>query len=305
MKDSFAAIPVFVAVLESGSFSAAASQLGVTKSSVSKRIATLEDSIGARLFTRTTRKLALTEAGERFADYARNSLALAEEGFAALSHFQGSPKGTLKINAPMTFSRLHIAPYIQPFLEHYPDLNVSLNMDDNIVSMTEGGYDLGIRIGELEDSSLIARKLVDCKSVVCASPSYLASHGTPCNLEELSQHNCIYYSLFQGGVEWTFYKNGKKVKVMPKGNFVVNNSDAIAEALVQGLGICQMPTFIVAKYLASGELVTLLDDFQLPSHAIYAVYPDRKHLPEKVNVFIQFMQEVLGSGFGYWDDRSR
>ena len=302
IKESFSAIPVFVAVVECDSFSSAASRLGMTKSAVSKRISVLEDSLGVRLFNRTTRKLTLTEAGEQLSDYARSSFTLAQDGFAAISKFQGKPKGTLKINAPMTFSRLHLVPYIKEFLELYPELEVVLSMDDKVMDMTEGAFDVGIRIGELKDSSLVAKKLVDCKSVVCAAPEYVEQFGRPSNPEELVNHNCIYYSLFKAGVEWTFFKNGKKTKVQPRGNFIVNNSDAIAEILLQGLGICQMPTFIVSKHLSSGALVTLLEGYSLPNHAIYAVYPERKHLPEKVSVFINFMKEKLGDNSGYWDD---
>lgn len=301
MKDNFSAIPVFVAVVENGSFSSAAEKLGMTKSAVSKRIAVLEDNLGVRLFNRTTRSLALTEAGERFSDYARNAVEIANEGFAALHHLQGTPKGTLKINAPMTFTRLHIVPHIKEFLDTYPGVQVILSMDDRVLSLVEGGYDVGIRIGELEDSSLIAKKLVDCKSVLCASPEYLDKNGTPLIPADLSQHNSINYSLFQGGAEWTFYKSGKKIKVEPKGNFIVNNSDAIAEVLLNGLGICQMPTFIVAEHLKSKRLLTLMDEYALPKHAIYAVYPERKHLPEKVRVFIEFISDKLGNEAGYWD----
>lgn len=301
MKGDFSAIPVFVAVVERGSFSSAAEKLGMTKSAVSKRISVLEDNLGVRLFNRTTRSVVLTEAGERFSDYARNVVAIANEGFSALNNLQGIPKGTLKINAPMTFTRLHIVPYIKEFLDSYPDVKVILSMDDRIVSLVDGGYDVGIRIGELENSSLIAKRIAECKSVLCASPEYLETHGTPSKPEDLSHHNCINYSLFQGGVEWTFYKDSKNLKVEPKGNFIVNNSDAISEVLLNGLGICQMPTFIVAEHLKSQRLVTFMDEYALPKHAIYAVYPERKHLPEKVRVFIEFISQKLGGGAGYWD----
>lgn len=301
MKTDFSAIPVVVAVVECGSFSSAALKLSMTKSAVSKRISVLEDNLGVRLFSRTTRRLTLTEAGERFSDYARHSLLLAQEGFNELSHFQGAPRGTLKINAPMTFSRLHLVPHLKEFLQLYPDISVTLSMDDSVVSMVEGGFDVGIRIGALKDSSLVASKLVECKSVVCAAPEYITKHGKPDTPQALASHNCLYYSLFQAGVEWTFYQDNKKIKVSPKGNVTVNNSDAIAELLLQGIGICQMPTFIVAPYLANGQLERLLEDYSLPEHAIYAVYPERRHLPEKVKVFIQFIKQKLGGGSGYWD----
>lgn len=291
MREIFSAIPIFVAVVESGSFSAAAERLRMTKSAVSKRISSLEDNLGTRLFHRSTRKLTLTEAGEQFSDYARNSLFIAQQGINATTLHQGKPKGTLKINAPMTFSRLHLVPLLKDFLDLYPDIKVILNMDDKIVDMIEGGYDVGIRIGELKDSSLIAKKLAKCDSVVCASPEYLTEYGIPKTPSDLKEHNCIYYSLFQAGVEWTFFRDNEKSKVEPKGNFVVNNSDAIGEMLLQGLGICQMPTFIVRKYLDSGQLIEVLDDYNLPQHNIYAVYPERRHVPEKVRVFLEFIDK--------------
>jgi len=301
MKDIYSTLPIFVAVIENKSFSAAADALGMTKSAVSKRIAVLESNIGVRLFTRTTRSLTLTEAGEKLADYAQSSLNLAKEGFAAVTHLQNRPKGTLKINAPMSFSRLHLIPFMKAFLDQYPDIKINLSMNDAVTSLTEGGFDIGIRIGELQDSSLIARKIVACKSVICASPEYLKHNKAPQVPEDLEKHNCLYYSLFQAGTEWTFYKEKNTTKVHPKGNFTVNNSEAISDLLLQGLGIAQMPTFIVANALKSGELIPLLENYQLPNHAIYAVYPERKHLPEKVNVFIQFLQNRLGTGSGYWD----
>jgi DNA-binding transcriptional LysR family regulator len=295
MRDIFSAIPIFVAVVESGSFSAAAERLSMTKSAVSKRVSSLEDNLGTRLFHRSTRKLTLTEAGEQFSDYARNSLFIAQQGINATTLHQGKPKGTLKINAPMTFSRLHLVPLLKEFLDLYPDIKVILNMDDKIVDMIEGGYDVGIRIGELKDSSLIAKKLAKCDSVVCASPEYLTEYGIPKTPSDLKDHNCIYYSLFQAGVEWTFFRDNEKSKVEPKGNFVVNNSDAIGEMLLQGLGICQMPTFIVRKYLDSGQLIEVLDEYNLPQHNIYAVYPERRHVPEKVRVFLDFVENRLSS----------
>lgn len=299
MKDVFSAIPIFVAVVESGSFSLASERLGMTKSAVSKRISSLEDNLGTRLFHRSTRKLTLTESGEEFSDYARNSVYIAQQGITAATINQGSPKGTLKINAPMTFSRLHLAPHLKEFLDLYPDIRVILSMDDKVVDMIEGAYDVGIRIGELKDSSLIARKLAKCNSVVCAAPEYLRRNGTPNTPHDLKDHNCIYYSLFQAGVEWTFLKADKKLKVEPTGNFIVNNSDVICEMLLQGLGICQMPTFIVQRYLNTGQLVKVLTNYDLPDHSIFAVYPERRHMPKKVKVFIDFIEEKLHSV--YWE----
>lgn len=299
MKEIFSAIPVFVAVVESGSFTLASEHLGMTKSAVSKRISSLEDSLGTRLFHRSTRKLTLTESGEQFSDYARNSVFIAQQGIALATQNQDRPKGTLKINAPMTFSRLHLAPHLKEFLELYPDIKVILSMDDKVVDMVEGAFDVGIRIGELKDSSLIARKLAKCNSIVCAAPEYLKKAGIPNTPSDLKNHNCIYYSLFQAGVEWTFLQEDKQLKVEPTGNFIVNNSDVICDMLLQGLGICQMPTFIVQKHLNSGHLVEVLADYNLPEHNIYAVYPERRHTPVKVKVFINFLEKKLSSL--YWE----
>ena len=301
MESGYAALPAFVAVVEHGNFSAAAQKLNITKSAVSKRIVGLEDTLGVKLFTRTTRTMQLTEAGERLADYARNAIDLASEGFAAISDLQESPKGTLKISAPMTFSRLHLVPFLSEFFTRFPEIDVTLNMNDDLISLAEGGFDIGIRIGKLQDSSLIAKRMVDCPSVLCASPRYLEKIGVPEDPQALETHNCLYYSLFQAGVEWTFTKHRQTYKVRPRGNFVVNNSDAIAQALLDGIGIAQMPTFIVAPYLQSGELVPILNSYALPKHAVYAMYPERKHLPQKVRVFIEFLTEKWGENTAYWD----
>lgn len=300
IKRDYSAIPVFVAVVENGSFSAAAQSLAMTKSAVSKRIANLESSLGVRLFHRTTRTLRLTEAGERFSDYARHSIGLAEEGFAELSHYQTRPQGTLRVNAPMAFSQRHIVPTIPKFLERYPEINVVLNLNDQLIEMVEGAFDISIRIGALQDSSLIARKLCDCHSVLCASPTYLEQNGVPTTPHDLVDHNCLYYSLFQAGTEWSFSKDNQHYRVTPKGNFVVNNSEAIEEVLKQGGGIAQMPLFLVSSALEKGELVPILSDYALPVHAIYAVYPQRKHLPEKVRVFIEHLQNDISSHAQSW-----
>jgi DNA-binding transcriptional LysR family regulator len=302
----FSAIPVFVAVVECGSFSQAGEKLGTSKSAVSKRINQLESQLGVRLMHRTTRRLSLTEAGERYYDYARNALMIASEGEDAITQLQGKPQGTLRINAPMAFGRLHIAPLIPAFLSEYPDIKINMAMDDKVVDMVEGSFDIAIRIGELPDSSLIARRLAPCHSVLCASPEYVAKFGEPKTPTDLINHNCLFYSYFQAGVEWTFEGGVESevegaIKVQPQGNYQVNNSEALHEALLAGLGICQMPTFIVGSALASGKLVPLLSEYALPQHSIYAVFSQRKHLPAKVRVFLDFITARFGGEEPYWD----
>lgn len=301
MTDNFAAIPLFVAVVECGSFSAAGQRLGITKSAVSKRIAQLEGSLGVQLLHRTTRSLSLTEAGEQYFGYARNACAVAQEGEDAITRLQGQPQGILRLSVPMVFGRLHIAPLIPVFLAACPEVEINMMMDDKLVDLVEGGYDLAIRIGRLADSSLIARRIAPCYSVLCAAPAYLARSGMPKDLAQLAQHNCLFYSYYRAGSEWQFQGPEGAVRFQPRGNYQVNNSEALREALIAGLGICQMPTFIVGEDLAQGRLVELLPDYRLPEHAIYAVYPERKHVPAKVTAFVDFLLAQLGGERPYWD----
>ncbi|QUJ70116.1 LysR family transcriptional regulator (plasmid) [Photobacterium sp. GJ3] len=299
--DTFSAIPVFVCVVEQGSFSAAAQHQGITKSAVSKRIAQLELSLGTRLLHRTTRSLRLTEAGEQYYACAQAAVMKAQEGEDRLAQQQKQPSGQLKVTVPMTFGRLHVAPLIPEFLKAYPEIRLDLSMEDAMVDMVEGGFDLAIRIGHIPESSLIARKIAPCRSVLCASPEYIAQHGMPQSPADLRHHNCLYYSFFRGGAEWRFDGPTGIESVQPQGNYRVNNSEALREALLHGTGICQMPTFIVGPDLAAGKLVPVMTDYALPVHAIYAMFPERKHLPAKVRVLIDFLLLHLGTDHPAWD----
>ncbi|MGI2101702.1 LysR family transcriptional regulator [Shewanella oncorhynchi] len=293
--EHFSALPIFVTVVECGSFSLASQKLGLNKSAVSKRITLLEQSLGIQLLHRTTRSLSLTEAGARYFDYVRPAVKLAEEGLDAISELQQAPQGNLRIAVPMVFGRLHIAPLIPEFLRRYPKIQLQMQMDDKTTDLIAGGFDLAIRIGELPDSSLIARKIAPCLSVICASPEYIARHSAPQTPQQLSQHNCLFYSYFRDGVEWTFLSTQGPTRIQPNGNYQVNNSDAIHQATLDGLGIANLPRFMVDADLQAGRLQALLADHPLPEHGIYAVYPQRKHLPTKVNVLIEFLMEKLAS----------
>jgi len=299
--ETFSSIPVFVAVVENGSFSRAALRLGTSKSAVSKRIRELENRLGVQLLHRTTRQLSLTEAGERYFEYAVKAVVAAGEGVDSVTQLQGNPKGELKINTPMSFGRLHIAPLVADFLAKYPDIRLNMVMEDKIVDLVEGGYDLAIRGGNLQDSSLIARRLAPCRSVICASPGYLEKHGEPGRPEDLLNFNCINFSYFSGGSDWTFYSDSGPVKVKVGGNYQVNNSEALQQAALAGLGIAKIPTFVVGEDIAAGRLLPLLKDYQLPMQTFYAVFPQRRHLPAKVRVFLDFIIERLGGDRPYWD----
>ena len=298
--EHFAAMPIFVAVVEAGSFSAAAARLGLTKSAVSKRVQQLEAGLNVRLLQRTTRSLSLTEAGERYYDRARAALALAGEAEEAAVGLQGRPQGLLRVAAPMAFGRLHLSPLVAEFLRRYPDIQLDLAMDDRMVDLVEGGYDLAVRIGNLPDSRMVARRLAPCRVVVCASPAYLAANGAPAHPAELAGHNCIHYSYYRGGASWVFRGPDGEIRVPPRGNYQVNNSEARRDALLAGLGICEMPTFIVGADLAAGRLVEVLSAYPLPAHAVHAVFP-RRGLPAKARAFIDFLDEKLGGDTPPWD----
>ncbi|WP_299003272.1 LysR family transcriptional regulator [uncultured Shewanella sp.] len=291
--NTFTAIPIFVTVVEMGSFSKAAERLGSSKSAVSKRITQLEASLGIRLLHRTTRRLSLTQAGQTYYEGVSQSLALANDARDAVTQQQTQPKGHLRINAPMAFGRLHLAPLIPQFLKVHPLISIEMIMDDKVLDMVKYQFDVAIRIGKLLDSSLIAKKLAPCHSVLCASPQYLKQHGIPDTPKVLSQHNCLFYSYFQAGSEWQFKGKKGTISIQPKGNYQVNNSEALYSALLAGLGICQMPLFIVNEAIKTKQLVPLLTDYALPEHGIYAVYSTRQHIPSKVSTFINFMQQHL------------
>jgi len=301
--ESFNAIPIFVAVAETGGFSAAARELGLSKSAVSKRITQLEDQLGARLIHRTTRKLSLTEAGERFYEYAVTAVRAAQNAEDAVSELQGEPRGLLKIVVPMTFGLLHIAPLIPEFLKRYPHTRIELVMDDKPVNLVEQGFDLAIRAGDLPDSNLIARKLAPVHSVVCASEEYLANSSvfTP---EALSQANCILYSYSPNADIWEFAKTQSSdvIRVKVSGNYRVNSSEALKEALLKGLGIGRLPSFVAGEYIRQGALIQLFNEYRMPSKNIYALYPERNYMPAKVRAFLDFAIEYLGKDSPYWDE---
>ncbi|MBK4715615.1 MULTISPECIES: LysR family transcriptional regulator [Tenebrionibacter/Tenebrionicola group] len=297
--DNFATIPFFIAVVETGSFSAAAKKLSITKSAVSKRISQFEDDLGIRLLNRTTRKLSLTEAGVKYYEYVRAASQLAKEGEDAISRMQDRAQGLLRISVPMVFGRLHIAPLMPKFLQENPQIEVHMSMDDRMVDLVGEGFDMGIRIGQLSDSSLIARPLSPCSSVLCASPDYLRQHGEPKTLEDLQHHNCLFYSYFRGGAAWSFTGPGGLERFIPRGNYQVNNSEVLYEALLAGMGICQMPKFIIGPALADGRLVPLLPDYHLPLHNVYAVYPQRRFMPEKMRLLLEFFAQQFNETSAY------
>lgn len=299
MNVDYALLPVFIAIVEQGSLTKAAESLHMTKSAVSKKLIALEAQTGIRLIARSTRHLQLTEAGELYYFYLKKAHQAINEGNETLSRYSGAVDGTLKISAPMVFGHLHLTALLPEFLKRWPQLHAEIVFDDKLVDLVGDGFDMAVRIGELQDSSLISRTLSPCHSVLCASPKWLEEYGNPNNLDELAEHNCLLYSYFQAGQTWSFTYQGKKVRFTPTGSFRANSSLALHQAALQGLGICQLPQFIVAQDILAGRLVTVLQEYHLPLHHIYAVYPNREFLPKKVATFLDFLQEKLGSSGDY------
>jgi DNA-binding transcriptional LysR family regulator len=299
--NEFGAIPVFVAVVENDGFSAASRALGISKSAVSKRINQLENHLGVRLLHRTTRKLSLTEAGERYFEHAAQALTAAGQAEDAVTELQGEPQGKLKISSPMSFGRLHVAPLITIFMKRYPKILIDLVMDDRNIDLVAEGFDLAIRSGDMPASTLIARKLAPLRQVLCASPDYIDRYGMPVTPSELGERNCILFSYSGDANEWTLNKDGKSDSVLVSGSYRVNNSEAILVALREGIGIGRIPTFIAGPDLREGNLVRILESYHIPDHIFYAVFPERQYLPAKVRAFLDFAVDYFGGDQPYWD----
>lgn len=294
--DSLTDIAVFVRVVECASFTKAADQLELSRAVVSKYITRLEERLGARLLNRTTRRLSLTEAGAELFEASRGALERIDEAEQAVARLQREPKGRLKVNAPMSFGILHLAPALPEFLKRYPGIHVDLKMDDRIVDFVEEGFDVGIRIAALQDSSLIAKKLAPCRQVLCASAAYLDEFGEPQTPDDLVTHNCILYHYASSANIWRFIApSGREIRVAVTGNLRANNGIAECEAAIQGVGLLYSPTFYVGEYLRTGRLKRLLADYALPELGIHAVYPQRSYVAPKVRAFIDFLSKRFGA----------
>ncbi len=294
-------IAVFVKVVDSGSFTAAAEQLKMSKSVVSKYVTRLENRLGARLLNRTTRRLSLTEVGHIFYARSQRGLQELEEANAEVFRLQSAPRGTLRLNTPMSFGILHIAPALSDFLSRYPELSVDMNMDDRKVDLVEEGFDLAIRISDLPDSSLVARRLGPCRHIVCAAPEYLQRHGVPRTPKDLRKHNTITYKYQASPNQWHFLTaEGGHISVPVSGSIQMNNSLALRETLLRGVGITLTPTFVVGADITAGRLQPVLSNYHTHVLSIYIVYPQRRHLSPKVRAFIDFMAARI-SDSPYWE----
>lgn len=297
--DKLQAMQLFVRVVDSGSYTAAADQMEISRALASKLVQGLEDQLGVRLLHRTTRKLSLTEAGENY--YQRISEILAELNLAeaAAAEMQAEPRGRLRVAAPMSFAIHHLGAAVAEFNRRYPRIELDLNLNDRQVDLVEEGFDLAIRIARLADSSLIARRITPCRLVLVASPEYLARNAPITEPEQIATHNFINYTLLPR-FELFLVRDHERRTVPVDGNFRVNNGDVIAEACAAGLGISMAPTFLAWKLLREGRLVRVLPEWSIPDIGINAVYPAGRAVPAKTRSLIDFLVERFGPE-PYWD----
>jgi len=299
--DRMTAMVVFTQVIEAGTFSGAARRLGLSKSAVSKHVAQLEDRLDAQLLHRTTRRLSLTEVGRAFYERCAQIVREVEEAELEVGRSHAAPQGLLKVNAPMSFGQLHLAPAIALFLERHPKVRVELALDDRAVDTVGGGFDVTIRVAPtLADSTLIARRLAPNRVVVCGSPGYLARHGVPRRPVDLADHECLLYTYLSSRDAWHFVGPEGDEWVTVSGSLGANNGDVLREAALAGRGLVQIPSFIVGPDLARKSLAAVLVPYEDRSTAIWALYSPTRHLSAKVRTFVDFLAGRFGPEPG-WD----
>lgn len=299
--DRMAEIQTFVQVAEAGGIGAAAERLGVAKSAVSRRLKDLEERLGVRLVNRTTRQLSLTDTGKSYYERAAQILTDLEDADQTAAAVHGALSGRLKIAGPQSFGVLHLLPAVSSFLVDHPDLWIDLDVSDRRVDLVNEGFDLAVRIGQLEDSSLIARRLAPVRNIVCASPSYLERYGTPTRPEDLMSHTYLRYSNVPERRIFSWIDDqGRERVVNPKARLVANNGEMLMAAAEGGLGIISQPTFLIYKAVEAGRLVPILTNIEWWQLGAYALYPPGRHLSAKVRAFVDHLATCFGDP-PYWD----
>jgi DNA-binding transcriptional LysR family regulator len=293
--DKFLEMKVFASVVEAGSFTGATRSLDMSKAAVSRHVAELEARLGVRLLHRTTRKLSATTEGEIFYARCRELLANLDEAEAEITTRSGEASGLLKVNVPVSFGLMHLAPLWPAFLARHPRLELDITLSDRVVDLVEDGFDLAVRIGQLPSSSLISRKLAVTRMVLCASPAYLARRGEPAAPDDLPRHDVISYSLFASGETWTFTGPDGPVAVKVAPRVRTNSGDTCRAAALQHQGVILQPTFIVGADLAQGLLREVMPAHRAGELGVYAVYPSRKFVSPKVRLLIDFLVEAFAA----------
>ncbi|OWY39135.1 LysR family transcriptional regulator [Xenophilus sp. AP218F] len=294
--DRFSEIRAFVCVAEQGSFAAAAERLQLSRAMVTKLVAALENRLGARLMHRTTRRLSLTEAGEMYLSQAGGLLAELDELDARLSQGASSPAGRLRVAAPVSFGMRYLGRIVAGFHQRHPQIEVELSLNDRRVDLVEEGFDVAVRVSNLSDSTLVARRLARIHDLLAASPDYLARHGEPRRPEDLAQHQCLSYALTSQPNLWDYTApDGSQGKVKVKGPLKANNGDVLTDAAANGMGIVLQPRFLLEEGLRDGRLVAVLPDYNWHSLDVSALYPARRHVPGKVRVFVEYLSEFFAA----------
>lgn len=280
----------FVAVAEAQSFSGAAKNLSISTAQVSRQITALETRLQVKLFYRTTRKVSLTQEAQLYYEHCRHLLDGIDAAEQAVTQLQSTPKGKIKLTAPVTYGEKKLLPLINDFVALYDGVEVITELANHQVDLIEGGFDLAIRMGELQDSSLVAKKISQRVIHVCASKAYLEKHGVPSGLPDLKRHNCLL------GTQdyWRFCDNGKIRSVKVSGSLRVNSGVGLLDAALKGIGIVQLSDYFLQPYIESGELTPLLEPFSIPEDHIWAVYPQNRYLSPKIRLLIDFLNEQLG-----------
>lgn len=298
--DKLRAMHTFATIVDAGSLTAAARATQSSLPAVVRLLAALEAELGSRLLQRTTRRIALTEAGRRYLERCREVLSLVQEAEAELRAEQTKPQGLLRVTAPVLFGTRHVASGITAFLQRYPEVSVDVVLLDRVVNLVEEGIDVGVRIGPLDDSSLIARPVADMRRLTVAAPSYLARRGAPSHPRELADHDCIRVTQGRDSV-WSYQADGKPLRVSVHGRLGLNQMLAAVQACAAGLGIGSFAAYQVAPELASGALRLLLERFEPPPAPVHVVYPEARLLPARTRAFVDFIREHLEQERGVWE----
>ena len=291
---------LFARVVEARGFSEAARRMRSSKSRVSKAVARLEQSLGARLLNRSTRGLSTTEIGAAFYEHCARIADEAAQAAELASRLQSEPRGTLRISAPVAFGRLHVAPALAEYLTRHAGLSVDLTVTDRLVDLVEEGHDVAIRIAREPSLHLVARELAPVRRVICATPAYFRHHGVPATPHELQAHNCLHRTPFGAQAEWRLLGPQGEAAVRIKGSLRIDDDDTLAQAALSGLGIALLPTFIIGGDLQAGRLQAVLSDYVPLERRVYAVHLPNRHLPAKVRAFVELLRERFGP-VPYWD----
>ena len=299
--DRFADLQTFVHIVAAGSISGAAGRMDIAKSAVSRRLAELEERLGVQLLRRTTRRLSLTESGQGFYERCLRILADLDEAEQDVLQAHAALRGSLRVALPLSFGLLHLAPAIQDFMALHPDVEFDLDFNDRQVDLLREGFDVAIRIAQLPDSSLVARRIAPIRHVVCASPAYFAAHRIPLQPADLTQHPCLAYSNLANPGTWAYQQaDGRSGSVKLPIRLKSNNGDFLISAALAGHGIVMQPSFYVHQLIERGALVAVLKEIHWPEINAYALYPATRHLSTRVRAFVDFVAERF-DGTPYWD----